>query len=341
MTLPSITHAVLLDGDELSALLEIGRGTLVRPISATLRSEVGLFSRDSSQVEGTGSVVEVTPHKSHEDGGRSYIWRFEGCVRLPQPLRVDLKGGPIWTRLGLEHRRSLVDDGSPAVFTTRDDIGIQLGGFEEIPNPTSTTAESTSEPETNEALDLVEEVDVDPAETIRQIPEEEDEELGFAPTPVVAGSALVSRAEEEPLELSEAADLAESASSLEDAVKSAPAETADETPAADEAVEPDTPGIEAARARAFAMVPTTRLEVDEATQLLIRLRDEEIKQTFPAVPPQHGILRRRMLQALLDEGVLTQEDYRSRIPADLRRTTDPQHTEAYLDPILAILNMTE
>jgi hypothetical protein len=65
--------------------------------------------------------------------------------------------------------------------------------------------------------------------------------------------------------------------------------------------------------------------------VLVRLRHTEIKRTFPDVRPQHGILRRTMLQALLDTGVASIEDYDDLIPAELKRMTDRRQAEVYLE----------
>ncbi|GAA4019231.1 hypothetical protein GCM10022280_18740 [Sphingomonas swuensis] len=95
--------------------------------------------------------------------------------------------------------------------------------------------------------------------------------------------------------------------------------------------------ILAARARAAAFVPQTNVSPGEARQILVRLRDDEIKPAFPGVPPSFGILRRAMLQSLLEEGVATLEDYSRLIPEDLRSATNEKHVSAYLDSIIAIL----
>jgi hypothetical protein len=93
-----------------------------------------------------------------------------------------------------------------------------------------------------------------------------------------------------------------------------------------------------ARERALAFVPTGMIDVDEAHRLLTRLRDVEIKRSFPDVRPEHGILRRTMLQALLDTGVASREDYDELIPADLKRMTDRRQVEVYLDPLIKFLS---
>ncbi|PWG03512.1 hypothetical protein [Sphingosinicella humi] len=99
--------------------------------------------------------------------------------------------------------------------------------------------------------------------------------------------------------------------------------------------------INAARERATAFVPTSQVTADEARQILIRLRDEEMKPSFPLVSPTMGILRRAMMQSLLEEGVSSREEYARLVPADLRAATDKTHVAAYLDVILAILARLE
>lgn len=95
--------------------------------------------------------------------------------------------------------------------------------------------------------------------------------------------------------------------------------------------------VDDARNRALAFVPAGMIDVDEAHRLLIKLRDVEIKRFFPDVRPEHGILRRTMLQTLLDTGVASREEYDELIPADLKRMTDRRQVEVYLNPVIEIL----
>jgi hypothetical protein len=92
-----------------------------------------------------------------------------------------------------------------------------------------------------------------------------------------------------------------------------------------------------ARKRAFAYVPDHAIDIDQAYRVLVSLRDNEVKQAFPEVLPERGILRRTMIQALLETGVGSKADYDELVPADLKRLTDRRHVEVYLDPIVAIL----
>lgn len=96
--------------------------------------------------------------------------------------------------------------------------------------------------------------------------------------------------------------------------------------------------LEGARDRALAFVPAGMIDTDEAYRLLVQLRDKEIKRTFPDVRPEFGILRRSMLQALLDSGVASKADYDQLIPVELKRMTDRGQIETYLDPLLKILS---
>lgn len=96
--------------------------------------------------------------------------------------------------------------------------------------------------------------------------------------------------------------------------------------------------LEGARDRALAFVPSGMIDIDEAYRLLVQLRDKEIKRTFPNVRPEFGILRRSMLQALLDSGVASKAEYDELIPAELKRMTDRGQIETYLDTLLKILS---
>ncbi|WP_139111440.1 hypothetical protein [Sphingobium sp. Ndbn-10] len=96
--------------------------------------------------------------------------------------------------------------------------------------------------------------------------------------------------------------------------------------------------LEGARDRALAFVPAGMIDTDEAYRLLVQLRDKEIKLTFPDVRPEFGILRRSMLQALLDSGVASKAEYDDLIPVELKRMTDRGQIETYLDPLLKILS---
>lgn len=88
-------------------------------------------------------------------------------------------------------------------------------------------------------------------------------------------------------------------------------------------------------------VPTQTISEEQAREVLIRLLDEEMKPNFPHILPQRGLLLSAMLQALIEECVMSREDYDQSVPSNMRLETDAEHEAAYLDSILAILGQID
>src|SRR5262249_40108066 len=75
--------------------------------------------------------------------------------------------------------------------------------------------------------------------------------------------------------------------------------------------------------------PITR---DEARRLLIDLRERVIQRAFPDADRAKGLLRRGLLEILLDELPTTKEEWIACIPADEREDTDRRQLR-YLDDV--------
>lgn len=238
-----------------------------------------------------------------------HAWRLEGCRRTEAPIKlVGTGGGPIWLRLRTAERALLAEAGA------------------------QTTGSHTSRAETDDDDRAPAETSSPPSDERTAAPSSAEE--ARAPSPPSEPVDVAAEVRESAIDIStdRAADTDEEPAAVAEASPASsegdPAESADGSPAK---------AIERARWRAMAYVPATMVSVDEASRILIRLRDDEIKPSFPGVQPEHGILRRTMLNAFLDEGVASLEDYEELIPADSRRATDSRHAAAYLQPILAIL----
>ena len=86
-------------------------------------------------------------------------------------------------------------------------------------------------------------------------------------------------------------------------------------------------------------VPSTdsSISVDRARQQLIRLREGSLQRNFRDSPRDQGLLRRSMLEALLNSRPTTKEQFQMDIPQSLRLNTDPQQIEGFLEYVLAII----
>lgn len=88
----------------------------------------------------------------------------------------------------------------------------------------------------------------------------------------------------------------------------------------------------------MAFVPERGISEDVARARLIELRETEIKPTFPNAKSTAGILRKTLLERLIDEAVESEEDFERLIPREVRVATDPDQIAAYLTPIVRILS---
>ncbi len=228
-------------------------------------------------------------------------WTLSELETLPSPILVDAGGGPLWRRLRSTDREMVA--GRPTADAP--------GGAE--PEGESATVRP-SEQRADHGRDA-------PVSATGALEEEESEEIYEE---AMRGSA---DGDEEVSVEDAAPETFPVESTFEEAAPSrvSTSATADQD-------------VDDARERALAFVPTGMIDVDEAHRLLIKLRDVEIKRFFPDVRPEHGILRRTMLQTLLDTGVASREEYDELIPADLKRMTDRRQLEVYLDPVIEILS---
>lgn len=67
------------------------------------------------------------------------------------------------------------------------------------------------------------------------------------------------------------------------------------------------------------------ISVEEARQLLINLREKQIRPEFPEIDPSHGLLRKTMLDAFLRLRPTSLEQFTAVIPAAMRTSTDSRH----------------
>jgi len=80
------------------------------------------------------------------------------------------------------------------------------------------------------------------------------------------------------------------------------------------------------------------ISVDRARQQLIRLREGGLQRRFRDSPRDRGLLRRSMLEALLNARPATIEEFQRDIPQSLRLNTDKQQIDGFLEDVLTIIN---
>lgn len=233
-------------------------------------------------------------------GSTASEWKLGNIEALPTSIAVEPRDGPLWQRLGTADRERI--------------LGLTSSGAND-------KIESAEEDGSNAVLAIAAVVSETPVKPVQEPPRAAmidmgSEEVGIEPAVPETQTTHHSIEESDPV-----ANVGEPAD--EGGIVSADVVADD---------------VARARERALAFVPDGMIDVDEAFRLLVRLRDTEIKKMFPEVRPEHGLLRRTMLQTLLDTGVSSREDYDELIPEDLKRGTDRHQLEIYLDPLLAILS---
>jgi hypothetical protein len=76
-------------------------------------------------------------------------------------------------------------------------------------------------------------------------------------------------------------------------------------------------------------------------QRLIRLRDNDIKASFPDTSEDKGLLGPRMLDEFLSKRPKSRGEWFRRIPAELRTKVDVRQVGHYLDQVLAMIAETD
>jgi len=84
-----------------------------------------------------------------------------------------------------------------------------------------------------------------------------------------------------------------------------------------------------------------RMSRREARDVLIRLREDTIKPTMPEVPPEKGLLRKVMLEALLDHLPQDETEFRDMIPLRLREATDADQFATFSKVVFRILRQVD
>lgn len=340
----TVTHALVLRDHEAALATEGATLVLERQRSTALRGPVALATDDGSVI-GIGVIGELVSATETGDAN-GYRWRLEAVTRLTPPRRLRPRlFGPIWLRLDGAERRSLHGETpSPlppasSAENADDDPNRPLAEAAATADGATLPAEGPTSGASEQAAQSAALSEADPPE--------ESQTTASAEPPAVAGTSAASPSTPAP-----ATVLIEAASDA-DGDAEAPAAT---SPRSDDAANVDidtdaatidasaTPQIvdhtamlAAARARAQAYVPTQSINEDAARQLLVRLREEEIKVTFPNTPPTAGVLRKSLLERLIDEAVESEADFVRLIPREVRTATDKDQIEAYLPPIVAIL----
>jgi hypothetical protein len=76
--------------------------------------------------------------------------------------------------------------------------------------------------------------------------------------------------------------------------------------------------------------------VEEARKQLIDLRENVIKREFPDSAPEMGLLRKNMIDFLLEKLPINRKEWLAYIPLSLRENTDGRQMK-YLDQVFEIL----
>ena len=80
-----------------------------------------------------------------------------------------------------------------------------------------------------------------------------------------------------------------------------------------------------------------RMSRSEARDVLIRLREDTIKPSMPEVPPERGLLRKVMLETLLEHLPQDETEFRDMIPLKLREGTDSEQFSTFGKIVFRIL----
>ncbi len=84
-----------------------------------------------------------------------------------------------------------------------------------------------------------------------------------------------------------------------------------------------------------------RMSRGEARQVLIRLREETIKTAMPEVPPERGLLRKLMLESLLEHLPTDETEFRDMIPLKLREATDAEQFSTFGRVVFKVLRQVD
>ena len=82
-----------------------------------------------------------------------------------------------------------------------------------------------------------------------------------------------------------------------------------------------------------------RISVEQARKELIHFRENVIKKAFPNADPARGLLRKSMLDALLQLKPKTRREWLAGISYDMRSATDAEQVGRYLDTVLEIVSL--
>ena len=80
-----------------------------------------------------------------------------------------------------------------------------------------------------------------------------------------------------------------------------------------------------------------RMSRSEARDVLIRLREDTIKPSMPEVPPERGLLRKVMVETLLENLPQDETEFRDMIPLKLREGTDSEQFSTFAKIVFRIL----
>jgi hypothetical protein len=356
-----VRHALLANETEIDFGGNLGYIYIVRVYTTSMRGRIALANGSTGCIVGTCELEKVeTVSEIFEYGyAPAYRWRLIDYQPLPCSLRLDSQTfGPVWARLTIADRVAIsrtphtLEDRRPDIDREGEEIasGADVRIIVEAQPHTQMAEHLSGEtpPPTEEIIEIMK-LDCDEISSGMDATEYSADNSPSVTGPFKAGLQLGSNtpAAESPVMM-----IAEAFATGRDLDEHDEGKPPDGGGAASD-LRPMTTGagegaasplasrrffIETARERACDFIPNGPVSETMARQILIRLREEEIRPNFPEANRTACILRKSVLDRLIDEAIETPDDFREQIPLESQAATDPDQLEAYLNPILAILS---
>ena len=313
-------HALVLAPAEVRLASGAEQIQLVRTRGTSLRGKIALAEQEFAVVFATASLqavvsaAELSPSAGSEG---LFEWLITDVKILPKPLALGHGVvGPVWVRLGSPERAVLGGEEFPERHTPKPYVDRGLRGNGDTLAQVSEVALEDPAP-VLAALNGFEEVQKSGIE--REGASGED-------TTALEAAVPVEHRPDEESEVIGGYEVAASSPAVEDPVT---------TQISEAQIQADK--IERARVRAGSFIPPQEISEKIAREILHYLRDTEIKSTFPNVPANRSLLRKAMLDRLIEDPIETEGDFFDLIPLDMISGTDKDQISAYLGTVLQIL----
>ena len=313
-------HALVLAPAEVRLTSGAEQIQLLRTRSTSLRGRIALAEQEFAVVFATASLRDVVRAGGLGPSAGSeslFEWWITDVKTLSKPLALT-NGvlGPVWVRLGTPERAALSgvevpERTSPKTYIDRgprgnDDPPVAVGEIAlEDPAPTSAASDGFEE--------------------VLESGIEQEVAFGEDATALNAAVALDHQPDEES-EVSGGYEVAPLSPASEEGVI---------TQVSDAQIRAEK--IERARVRAGSFIPPQEISEKIAREILHYLRDTEIKSTFPSAPANRSLLRKAMIDKLIEDPIETEEDFFNLMSPEMISGTHKDQISAYLSTILKIL----